>query len=335
MNTITIDSKKYVKATDIARELGYTADYVGQLCRARKVDAQLVGRSWYVSEDSIREHKQSRYRSTKKASKETIAQSLEARDADSKNSPSTPLIAHKDNTRLSGEKLYTPAPSSKESYYFTDEAPLSPEGASKIKNGRLPVSFDDAHKVEITSNSDKYDFNLADNPELRFSGSLSISEVEDQPSTTKESGNIPMEKQEADNEGSVVPINRNVTAHSKKTKVSEITSNIGVKHLRSDAKKRKRKLPVEHNTTGVLGMQRRRISDRNPLGGTLKVAVPSDNSFLSSFGIYSIFMSILVSSTIAIFLLGLEATVSIEGSTLVTSYAFEFNTLLNAVSFAR
>jgi len=335
MNTITIDSKKYVKATDIARELGYTADYVGQLSRARKVDAQLVGRSWYVSEDSIREHKQSRYRSTKKTSRETITQSLEARDADSKNSSSAPLIAHKDHTRLSGENLYTPAPSSKESYYFADEAPLSPEGASKIKTGRLPVSFGDAHTVEITSSSGKYNFNLADNPELRFSGSLSISEVEDQLSADKELGSIPMEEQEDDSEGSVIAISRNVTANGKKTKTSKITSNIGVKHLKSSTKKHKRKLPVEHNTTGVLGMQRRRISDMNPLGGTLKMVVPSDKNSISNFGIYSILLSILVSSAISVFLLGLEATVSLDGSALVTSYSFEFSTLLNVVSFVQ
>ena len=333
MNTITIDSRKYVKATDIARELGYTADYVGQLCRARKVDAQLVGRSWYVSEDSIREHKQTRYRSTKKTSRETITQSLEARDVDSKHSSSAPLIAHKDHTQLSGENLYTPAPSSKESYYFADEAPLSPEGTSKIKTGRLPVSFGDAHKVEITSSSGKYDFNLADNPELRFSGSLSISEVEDQPSTAKESGSIPMEAQKDDNEGSVVAINRNLAPHGKKTKTSEITSNIAVKHLKSNAKNKKKKLPVEHNTTGVLGMKRRRISDRNPSGGTLKMAVPTQRTSVSSVGVYGILFSILVSSVISMFLLGLEATVSLEGSVLVTSYTFEFSTLLNMVSF--
>ncbi len=69
MNSISINNENYVKATDIARELGYTADYVGQLCRAGKVQAELVGRSWYVSEESIRAHKKNRYRSTKTASK--------------------------------------------------------------------------------------------------------------------------------------------------------------------------------------------------------------------------------------------------------------------------
>jgi len=61
-------------------------------------------------------------------------------------------------------------------------------------------------------------FNLADNPELRFSGSLSISEVEDQLSADKELGSIPMEEQEDDSEGSVIAISRNVTANGKKTK---------------------------------------------------------------------------------------------------------------------
>jgi len=73
----------------------------------------------------------------------------------------------------------------------------------------------------------------------------------------------------------------------------------------------------------------------NPLGGTLKMVVPSDKNSISNFGIYSILLSILVSSAISVFLLGLEATVSLDGSALVTSYSFEFSTLLNVVSFVQ
>ncbi len=63
METISVRGEEYVKAIDIAKELGYTTDYVGQLCRAGKVRSKLVGRSWYVDPDSIKKHKRSRYRS--------------------------------------------------------------------------------------------------------------------------------------------------------------------------------------------------------------------------------------------------------------------------------
>ena len=36
---------------------GYTQDYIGQLCRGEKIDARRIGRTWYVCEKSILEHK--------------------------------------------------------------------------------------------------------------------------------------------------------------------------------------------------------------------------------------------------------------------------------------
>jgi hypothetical protein len=73
MQELVLNGKTYVKATDIAKHLGYTSDYVGQLCRAGKVDAERVGRAWYVVPDTIHEHKQTRYRSNQAKSKEAVA----------------------------------------------------------------------------------------------------------------------------------------------------------------------------------------------------------------------------------------------------------------------
>ena len=56
-DSLTLEGRKYVSSGRAARLYGYTKDYVGQLCRSGKLDAQLIGRSWYVSEDSIRKHK--------------------------------------------------------------------------------------------------------------------------------------------------------------------------------------------------------------------------------------------------------------------------------------
>jgi len=53
MNAVVIDGITYTKAGTLAKKFRYTTDYIGQLCRAEKVAAQLVGRSWYVSESSL------------------------------------------------------------------------------------------------------------------------------------------------------------------------------------------------------------------------------------------------------------------------------------------
>ena len=49
--------RKYISARRGAMLVGYNSDYVGQLSRAGKLHAKLVGRSWYVSEESILQHK--------------------------------------------------------------------------------------------------------------------------------------------------------------------------------------------------------------------------------------------------------------------------------------
>jgi len=54
-----------MKASRAAREAGYTSDYVGQLCRSGAIDAELVGRSWYVNVDELREHRKEKKRSSR------------------------------------------------------------------------------------------------------------------------------------------------------------------------------------------------------------------------------------------------------------------------------
>jgi hypothetical protein len=57
MDKVVLDGVEYVKASAVAKQFHYTSDYVGQLCRAKKIDARLVGRTWFVRPDSIKEHK--------------------------------------------------------------------------------------------------------------------------------------------------------------------------------------------------------------------------------------------------------------------------------------
>lgn len=79
MDKISVKGESYIKGSVIARELGYTADYVGQLCRSGQVECTLVGRSWYVSEKSIRAHKKNRYRSNQAKSLSAVRQMVEER----------------------------------------------------------------------------------------------------------------------------------------------------------------------------------------------------------------------------------------------------------------
>lgn len=57
METINHNGALYVKASVLAKRFHYTSDYIGQLCRANKVDATLVGRAWFVNESSLVTHR--------------------------------------------------------------------------------------------------------------------------------------------------------------------------------------------------------------------------------------------------------------------------------------
>jgi hypothetical protein len=57
MDELTIGDKIYISSKKAATVTGYAKDYVGQLCREGRVEATLVGRSWYVLESSIHEHR--------------------------------------------------------------------------------------------------------------------------------------------------------------------------------------------------------------------------------------------------------------------------------------
>lgn len=64
METVVHEGVTFVKIAALAKKYKYTTDYIGQLCRADKVDCQLVGRAWFVSEVSLKDHQSERYKDT-------------------------------------------------------------------------------------------------------------------------------------------------------------------------------------------------------------------------------------------------------------------------------
>ncbi|HEY9480614.1 MAG TPA: hypothetical protein VIR98_00055, partial [Candidatus Paceibacterota bacterium] len=47
------EGKKFISSRRAAQLCGYTQDYVGQLIRGKKIEARMVGRLWFVAEESI------------------------------------------------------------------------------------------------------------------------------------------------------------------------------------------------------------------------------------------------------------------------------------------
>lgn len=48
-----IGGKKFISSKRASKLTGYATDYIGQLVRSGKLDAQMIGRSWYVAEESL------------------------------------------------------------------------------------------------------------------------------------------------------------------------------------------------------------------------------------------------------------------------------------------
>lgn len=57
MDSLTIEGKEYVSSKRASDITGYAKDYIGQLCREGRVEARLVGRNWYISEASLKDHR--------------------------------------------------------------------------------------------------------------------------------------------------------------------------------------------------------------------------------------------------------------------------------------
>lgn len=99
MDKVTLDGKLYERSAIVAKRYGYTADYLGQLSRAEKVDAQLVGRSWYVHDPSVEEYQASLEEEEATTAKPPTASSTKgSKHAATKNSSGTVEIESDDRS---------------------------------------------------------------------------------------------------------------------------------------------------------------------------------------------------------------------------------------------
>ncbi len=57
-DNLILQDKNYISAKLASVIFGYTSDYVGQLCRLGKLECKMIGRSWFVSEESVIKHRE-------------------------------------------------------------------------------------------------------------------------------------------------------------------------------------------------------------------------------------------------------------------------------------
>jgi hypothetical protein len=155
MDSIFLKNKKYIKASVIAKELGYTSDYIGQLCRGGKVEAELVGRTWYVADEAIREHKKNRYRSTVKATKRSLEKMV--------------LAEPQHKSEAIGYKVRV--------NYETDQAALIPQPKKEVAKDVT----DEEEQLQVVSDDNTHEVRLKDLTREPKTGSLRINVATEEP----------------------------------------------------------------------------------------------------------------------------------------------------------
>jgi hypothetical protein len=174
MDTVTLQGVDYTKASVLAKKFRYTADYLGQLCRGKKVDARLVGRAWYINLDSLLEHRANRHQTTPSAEispKREINNYLSRVEVE-------PVMNHKTLRILKSKGgEFTDVPVT----YEFDEQALIPKVKSHSTLSWLPILPAEAERLSVQSSlsSSTASFKPTALPEVSLSGKLSVVDASD------------------------------------------------------------------------------------------------------------------------------------------------------------
>lgn len=186
-----LDGVEYVRASVAAKRFRYTSDYIGQLCRAKKVNARLVGRSWYVNLASVEKYQTTRHQKTSDDSSKTTHQEVSVRastkekhntvvtgrSAVASRLKSTTLKQLADQERLQAGEVRTLRVS-----YEPDHGNLFPELTKHVTASPryLKVAQAEATKLGISGDRDSTaSFTPTEMPEISLSGKLSVTEYDD------------------------------------------------------------------------------------------------------------------------------------------------------------
>lgn len=168
MEHLDIGEKKYMKVSSAARETGYTTDYIGQLSRAKKIDAKLVGRTWYVAYDELLAHRQSRGRSSHEKAKKAFKKEVAALEGE------TRIPIHREHTGVRKRIV------SEHITYHTDEAELMPTPVAMRASSTPDKGSEQKLLVKKDADEHPVKFNAAEKPEIKWNGTIVVQSLADQ-----------------------------------------------------------------------------------------------------------------------------------------------------------
>lgn len=210
MTTVTFDGVEFTKASEVAKKFGYTSDYVGQLCRGKKINARLVGRSWFVNIPSLEAHRENKYlkqrtAANKKSAIKKAPKTIEDTVAVKPTEPTSATLdisakAAEIQPKINRRQVAAPKPAVHKirvveravddslaravhvAQYKTDAEALLPKVTKKQpKVKMLKVDMAEYESVRVKS-SQRKPSNLKPTalPDVALSGSLKVSEISDE-----------------------------------------------------------------------------------------------------------------------------------------------------------
>lgn len=192
MDVVVHNGKEYKKAALVAKEFGYTTDYIGQLCRAEKVDARLVGRAWYVNTDSLHVHKKARYKIDFKARVEAVEVSDEPEKQYLKRVIVAPVLKNK-TVRIT--KHFKDGYRELPVRYDSDEESLIPRIVKEARPTSIPVDLAESKKLKIKTprrrQGEAIILRPEPLPEVVLKGSVSVASVEEESPVTPSKPEVP------------------------------------------------------------------------------------------------------------------------------------------------
>lgn len=176
MKEVIINGVEYLPASALTKQFRYTTDYIGQLCRAKKVDAQLIGRSWYVNPISLAEHKKNRH--AKPAAKSIVEKVVANANKDitpigiTNNKPSKKVL-------VSTDKNFAKRISWKPLKYETDEQELLPSLNKSQVAKKITINLADSTDIAIKEATKSTHMVAEPLPTVSLSGGLKVFSAED------------------------------------------------------------------------------------------------------------------------------------------------------------
>ena len=333
MDILNHNGAVYVKASVLAKRHRYTTDYIGQLCRQNKVDAQLVGRAWYVNENSLLTHKIDRKKDTR------------LNEIISKNAVEIHTVApevvnrvnvHSVTSKKTFRQFFTPelpAPinhhwQNRAVAYVDDAATLVPLVTNKIRKNlvesapvtptpiSVPVALAESEAVvvhEVSEPLKHLEFTAL--PEVPLAGDLPIQDM-DTESDFRDAEPV--------SEVDLEPVTPAVTVRKGVTLRYDRTSREHEKPVLVE------KLPVVHVASPVRPAFERKVLE------TPRVSAPvvtKTETHMRRGPVLLMPAMILVAVVFAIFLVSGSSTLRTDGTTVRETFSFRVSTLAGALVF--